>query len=197
MDRTLLEALFERSTTPMVLVDDDRRYRDCNAAACEALKTTREELLGSRIDTRVPPERRPGLDERWQRFLEMDSYSGETSFLTAEGRVMTAHQSSTPNVIPGLHLLVFLPEGEDAALDQIIQEPADEVEEPRALTPREREVITFLALGLTGKQVAERLVLSPETVRVHVRNARTHLGARTRAHAIALALKRGEINLER
>jgi DNA-binding CsgD family transcriptional regulator len=63
------------------------------------------------------------------------------------------------------------------------------------LTPREREVITLLALGLSGAEIAERLVLSPETVRIHVRNARQRLGARTRAHAIALALESGAITL--
>jgi DNA-binding CsgD family transcriptional regulator len=41
--------------------------------------------------------------------------------------------------------------------------------------------------------VAERLVLSPETVRTHVRNAMEKLGARTRAHAVVLAIARGEI----
>ena len=65
----------------------------------------------------------------------------------------------------------------------------------RVLTPREREVITMLALGDTGAEIAEKLFISPETVRIHVRNARGRLGARTRAHAIALALRDGEIEL--
>ena len=42
-------------------------------------------------------------------------------------------------------------------------------------------------------QVAKQLVLSSETVRTHVRNAMSKLGAATRAHAVALALQRGEI----
>ena len=61
------------------------------------------------------------------------------------------------------------------------------------LSPREREVLDLLAQGLTGAQVAQRLFLSPETVRTHVRNAMTKLEARTRAHAIALALREKEI----
>jgi DNA-binding NarL/FixJ family response regulator len=61
------------------------------------------------------------------------------------------------------------------------------------LSDREREVLTLLADGSTGGEVAERLVLSPETVRTHVRNAMEKLGARTRAHAVVLAIARGEI----
>lgn len=61
------------------------------------------------------------------------------------------------------------------------------------LSPREREVLALLAAGLTGEQVARRLVLSPETVRTHVRNAMRKLEAPTRARAVVLALKSGRI----
>jgi DNA-binding NarL/FixJ family response regulator len=61
------------------------------------------------------------------------------------------------------------------------------------LSPREREVLDLLAQGLTGEQVATRLSLSPETVRTHVRNAMDKLEAHTRVHAVAIALRQGEI----
>jgi DNA-binding NarL/FixJ family response regulator len=57
------------------------------------------------------------------------------------------------------------------------------------LSTREQEVIDLLSAGLNGEQIAERLVLSPETVKTHVRNAMQRLGAKTRAHAVALALR--------
>lgn len=63
----------------------------------------------------------------------------------------------------------------------------------RVLTAREAEVLDLLAVGLNGEEVAQRLVLSSETVRTHVRNASARLGARTRAHAVVLALRLGEI----
>ena len=62
-----------------------------------------------------------------------------------------------------------------------------------ALSPREREVLDLLANGLTGEEVAVRLSLSPETIRTHIRNAMGKLNARTRVHAVAIALRRGEI----
>jgi DNA-binding NarL/FixJ family response regulator len=63
-----------------------------------------------------------------------------------------------------------------------------------SLSPREQEVLVLLADGLNGEEAAERLVLSPETVRTHIRNAMAKLGARTRTGAVVTALRRGEID---
>jgi DNA-binding NarL/FixJ family response regulator len=63
-----------------------------------------------------------------------------------------------------------------------------------SLSNREREILDLLAQGLTGEQVAERLVLSAETVKTHIRNAMSKLEASTRVHAIAIALREGYIS---
>src|SRR5690348_9771984 len=63
----------------------------------------------------------------------------------------------------------------------------------KALSSRESEVLGLLAEGLTGEQIAKRLVLSPETVRTHVRNAMEKLGAPTRTAAVVRALELGEV----
>lgn len=72
--------------------------------------------------------------------------------------------------------------------------PAEGAPMSRPLTTREQEILQMLALGKTGEQIAQRLVLSPETVQKHVHNAKRKIGAQTRAHMIALALKRGLID---
>jgi len=61
------------------------------------------------------------------------------------------------------------------------------------LSVRESEVLMLLAEGLSGEDIAERLVLSPATVRTHVQNAMGKLGAHTRGQAIATALRSREI----
>ena len=61
------------------------------------------------------------------------------------------------------------------------------------LSPHEREVLDLLAKGLTGEDAAIQLSLSPETIRTHVRNAMDKLEANTRVHAVAIALRQGEI----
>jgi DNA-binding CsgD family transcriptional regulator len=58
---------------------------------------------------------------------------------------------------------------------------------------REREVMELLADGLSGAEIASQLVLSPETVRTHIRNAMSKLGASTRSQAVAIALGNREI----
>ena len=63
----------------------------------------------------------------------------------------------------------------------------------KTLSSREWEILSMLAEGLTGEEIARRLVLSPETVRTHIRNAMEKLDARTRTEAVVKALKREEI----
>lgn len=62
------------------------------------------------------------------------------------------------------------------------------------LSDREGEVLKLLASGLTGEKIAEKLVLSPETIRTHIRNAMAKLEARTRTEAVVRAMQRKEIS---
>jgi NarL family two-component system response regulator LiaR len=59
------------------------------------------------------------------------------------------------------------------------------------LTARERQVLALLAAGLSNKEIAEKLTLSPGTVRLHVSNVLTKLGAPNRTSAAIIALKHG------
>ena len=64
----------------------------------------------------------------------------------------------------------------------------------RRLSGRERAVLGELARGRATEEIAQALVLSPHTVRSHVKTAMRKLGARTRAHAVAIALSAGAID---
>jgi DNA-binding CsgD family transcriptional regulator len=65
------------------------------------------------------------------------------------------------------------------------------------LSGRERGVLEGLARGDSTEEVAAALHVSPHTVRTHVKNALRKLDAKTRAHAVAIALKEGAIELRR
>jgi DNA-binding NarL/FixJ family response regulator len=58
------------------------------------------------------------------------------------------------------------------------------------LSGREREVLALLAGGKQYRCIGRRLGISQETVRTHVENAGRKLGAATRTHAVAIALRR-------
>lgn len=59
------------------------------------------------------------------------------------------------------------------------------------LTARETEVLRLVAHGLTGGEIAAKLVLSPATVRTHMRRVLARLGATNAANAVALGYERG------
>jgi DNA-binding NarL/FixJ family response regulator len=56
-----------------------------------------------------------------------------------------------------------------------------------ALTRREREVLALLGEGLTNDEIAARLVVSPNTAKVHVHNVLSKLGVKRRTQAVRLA----------
>jgi DNA-binding NarL/FixJ family response regulator len=64
-----------------------------------------------------------------------------------------------------------------------------------ALTPREVEVLRHIAEGNRNKDIADRLFISEETVKVHVKHVMEKLGAGDRTEAVAIAIRRGIIQL--
>ncbi len=70
-----------------------------------------------------------------------------------------------------------------APLKELEQEP----------TPREIEVLQLICDGLVNREIGNRLFLSEETVKSHVRHLLAKLQARSRAHAVAVGFRRGLI----
>jgi DNA-binding NarL/FixJ family response regulator len=66
--------------------------------------------------------------------------------------------------------------------------PPDQLDE---LTPREREILTLVAAGLSNHEIAEQLVLSPHTAKTHVSRTMLKLGAHDRAQLVVYAYESG------
>ena len=62
------------------------------------------------------------------------------------------------------------------------------------LTPRERDVLTLVALGLSNDQIAQRLYISPITAKTHVNRTMMELDARDRAQLVIIAYETGVVS---
>ncbi|HYZ29844.1 MAG TPA: response regulator transcription factor [Thermoleophilaceae bacterium] len=83
-------------------------------------------------------------------------------------------------------------------LDELAAAPAVDPRLPgqealAELTPREREVLTLVAKGLTNAEIAERLVVSPATAKTHVSRAMVKLKVSDRAKLVTIAYEAGLI----
>jgi PAS domain S-box-containing protein len=193
LEQLVAPASASTSRVAMLIVDDDRRLLEANPAACSLLDSTRRALIGRPLDALVIPAMRQRLDSVWQAFRARRGHAGPFQLMAGQKEGANVDIGVATNVLPGRHLVVLAGSAEQLAIAGSRLESREG--EARPPTVREREVLTLLAGGATDGQIAHKLALSPATVQTHVRNAKAKLGARTRAQAVALALRRGMISV--
>jgi DNA-binding CsgD family transcriptional regulator len=173
----------------MVIADDDRRYVAANAAACLLLRLPEEDVLRMTVDDLTPPENRSQVGGLWDAFVCAGTQEGKYELLMPDGARVTVEYSATANIEPGQHLSILMfPPGR---IDRDGLRRSESV-----LTNREREVLAMVAMGHSSALIAAALGVATSTVESHVRHCLDKLGARNRAHAIALGLRAGEISLD-
>jgi DNA-binding CsgD family transcriptional regulator len=174
----------------MVIADDHRRYIAVNPAACLLLRLPEPDVLKLAIEDLTPPESRSQVGPMWEAFLREGTQRGTFELLMPDGARLAVEYSATANIEPGRHLSILMfPPGE-------VADPPTASVTTQLLTEREREILGMVAMGMGGTWIASALSVSPSTVETHVRHTLEKLGARNRAHAIALGLRSGEISLD-
>jgi DNA-binding CsgD family transcriptional regulator len=196
-----LQAAFDGSRNPMLIADDQRRWVTGNVAACRLFGIGLDEVSWRTIDDFTPPSELTSLEAQWKDFLIAGEAEGWYQLFAPELRPVPVEFSATANVLPARHLTVFIPP--EIAAHEPIPEGLPRVTTwspvvggsrgRLPLTEREREVMTLVASGHQTGEMAQRLFLSPETIKSHVQNAMVKLGAHTRAHAVAIGLVSGQI----
>jgi DNA-binding CsgD family transcriptional regulator len=192
---------FHRSTHPMLIADSQRRWVTANLAACALLGIGPQEVAWRSLDEFTPPKALRRLEAQWAAFLTRGAAEGWYRLYVPNRGPLAVEFSAVAHVQQGRHLLLFMPPHEFSMAQELSAAARGDAWEPvpaaagnRAqLTSREREVITLIAAGGQGADMAGRLFLSPETIKTHVQNAMMKLGAHTRAHAVAIALVTGQI----
>jgi PAS domain S-box-containing protein len=186
----------------VIATDADGVVTTWNARAEALYGWSRDEAVGRHVsDLTVPDDDRRTAEQIIDAIQRGQSWEGAFRVRRKDGTSFTAFVKDSPIFEDG-HLIgivgVSIEIGDPAlaeAVRSLIGDGTRPQRRTRALSPREREVLALLARGLTGEQIAERLVLSPETVRTHIRNAREKLGASTRVEAVTMALLGREIQL--
>jgi DNA-binding CsgD family transcriptional regulator len=186
--------VFETTRVPMTVADGQRQHLAANAAARLFFRLTRAEVLETRIDDLTPAEKLPLLYNRWARLMNTGAVAGPYDIALPDGTEVSIVYSAVANALPGHHLIVFAPA--DWPEDELVDLEEDAVRAPtRDLSRREREVLNLIAVGADRHEIGEELTISVATVRTHIRNLLRKLSARNRAHAIALAMQHGLLEL--
>jgi PAS domain S-box-containing protein len=185
----VLWTFVDTAPVPLLAADDERRILRVNERWSLLTGYDAQAIDGSRIDDILAQESRPGIEMRWKDLLSAGLATARVVLMRPDGGRLAVRYGAFANVIAGVHVCAYLAEpGQDPRAVR----PA-RARRAGQLTRREQESLRLVAMGLTTTAAADQLGISPETVRTHVRNAMNKLGARTRAQAIAVAMRDGEI----
>ena len=180
--------VFERSTNPMLLLDEQRRILSANPAALAAIGRPRGELLGTSLAERFPPAERGQAERDFQSLLRTGERVGTRVLERPDGSSIEVEWAARAAHIGDRRVVIAV-----GVRDATLPHPARVGEAVAALTRREREVATLIALGADTNEIAASLHVSPETVKSHVRKAMRKLCVHTRAQLVAVALSEGQI----
>ncbi len=176
--------VFERTSNPVALLDEDRRIIDLNAAAVALLGGSREQLIGTSLRDSLHPAEREQADQEWSEFLRTGEYDGARDLVRADGTEIRVESAARLAQVADRQVAIFVAIAGGEPEPFAIARGAANL----GLTERESEVVTLIAMGLDTGDIAAELHISPETVRTHVRNAMGKLGVHTRAQLVAVVL---------
>jgi DNA-binding NarL/FixJ family response regulator len=128
------------------------------------------------------------------RLIVLTTYTGDVQVLRAlkagaRGYILKGHvHRGLLEAIRGVHA------GQKRIPPEIAAELADHVADDE-LTQREIDVLRLIAAGNSNRQIAHRLSIGEATVKGHVTNLLSKLGASDRTHAVMIGLQRGIIEM--
>lgn len=187
----LFGAAFSQSRNGMLLLDSHRRQIDVNAAHLRLLGYRRDEVIGQPV-YRYAVDGPLNSPAEWDAMMAARRFTGEAELLRSDGDTVAVQWGATLEVVTG-HRLILVVELNISRWGRRFRRTDTTEEDSAGLSPRECDVVRLVALGYTGREIAPELGISHDTVRTHVRNAMTKVGARSRAQLVAKALGEGYV----
>jgi DNA-binding NarL/FixJ family response regulator len=138
-----------------------------------------------------PPAGGGGLSEQLEREPDLEVTAAAATSSEALAAAASAVEPDVVVVQVSADTEEILGERLAAAVREVAAGHADGAPADPPCTPREREVLSLVALGATNPEICDRLTVSEATVRTHVRNLRRKLAARTRAELVSRAFRLG------
>lgn len=124
------------------------------------------------------------------RFIVLTTYLGDVQALRALQAGATGYMLKTMLRTELIDTIRTVDAGRRRIPPEIARELAEHVADD-SLTAREIEILRCVAAGTSNKIIADRLHLSEATVKGHMKNILSKLGANDRTHAVTIAMKRG------
>jgi DNA-binding CsgD family transcriptional regulator len=187
---SLFDAAFRTSRNAMVLADERRHILDANPAFIKLLGRRRAAIIGHPLWEFV--EGGPLLTQQeWAQSLGLGHFAGAAELVTADDLVVAVQWGAHVEIVTGQRRILFVALSTSRWGERFRRDIDADIDSVDALSPREKEIVHLVALGLTGPEIADELHISHDTVRTHVRNAMSKLNARSRAHLVARVLAEG------
>jgi PAS domain S-box-containing protein len=195
-------AIFESALDAMLIADDERRYVDANAAACELFGVAAEELRGRRIDefSDAPFD----VDAAWRSFLVDGEMAGEFPLRRPDGTVRIVEFRARAHIAPHRHLSILRDVTERKRAEELLLERdrmrelfiailGHDLRNPLQGIQTGAKLLQLRGLDPAQAKVVERILSSSlrmgRMVETILDLARTHLGG-------GIQLNRGAVDLE-
>jgi PAS domain S-box-containing protein len=173
---------------PASVHDLDGRFLAVNQGGVDASGRSRAELMAGRYTDSLTPETKALVEALFQRVLrECVPVEFHTVFVDGSGHRRAVRALHSPLLsngeVAGVLILAF----------EAFETPRDPQRIPTVprISARRRETLELVASGLSTNEIADRLSITPATVRNHLRNLLQQLDAHSRVEAVVAAQRIG------
>jgi len=104
---SLFRAIVFQPSVPILLTDNERRYREASVGASKLLGLPREQIIGRSLDDFAEPGFKPVISERWRAFLEAGEQEGTLPLVGSDGSPREVEYIAKGNILPVRHVVVL------------------------------------------------------------------------------------------